>query len=233
MTMPSLCRATMLFSLSIVLSSSCFAETFVAGSATTEPSPTRIPNAPTLRLQEKLDAPITADFDNVPLSKALDAIRDRASINLFVDWKSIEAGPVNRNTPVTLILRDPVQTSTVITLLLRAADANLQSAIDDGVLVITTIEPPKPAVITRAYYIRDLTPGGPRQQEGDPDPIEVEQHNLAILIMETVECDKWRDNGGTIGVLCYINGKFIVKATETMHQQIEALLAQVRNKSEK
>jgi type II secretory pathway component GspD/PulD (secretin) len=52
---------------------------------------------------------------------------------------------------------------------------------------------------------------------------------LAKIIMETIQPDTWRDNGGDVGTIKQLNGMLIVTHNAAAQQQIEELLRQFRD----
>jgi hypothetical protein len=109
----------------------------------------------------------------------------------------------------------------------------------------------KPAeLLTRVYDLRDLMMnvgdypfagkiGAPAGREvmvvGDQgakpatQPSRAERVDQLIkLILDTVNIDTWRDNGGTIGAIREISGLLVVTQTADAHKQIETLLGQLR-----
>jgi hypothetical protein len=52
--------------------------------------------------------------------------------------------------------------------------------------------------------------------------------DLIKLIMDTVNTDSWRDNGGTSGAIRDLSGLLVVTQTADAHKQIQTLLGQLR-----
>jgi hypothetical protein len=94
----------------------------------------------------------------VPLSDAVEFLRDVTSTNLFVNWKALEAAGVDRNTVVTARLRDVKFAKALKTILNDAGGGTvkLNYEVDDGVITISTEEDLSRNVNTRVYDIRDL-----------------------------------------------------------------------------
>ena len=113
------------------------------------------------------------------------------------------------------------------------------------------IEEKPPEVVTRVYDLRDLMMNvgdypftgkigvpamkefvhaggnggsGPATQPTRADRVA----DLIKLIMDTVNVDSWRDNGGTAGAIRDLSGLLVVTQTADAHKQIETLLGQLR-----
>jgi protein involved in polysaccharide export with SLBB domain/beta-lactamase regulating signal transducer with metallopeptidase domain len=81
------------------------------------------------------------NFEAVALGDAIDFLRDISGANLFVNWKSLEAAGLDKNTPVTLRVRN-VSFGKVLDLLLQSAggsDVKLAYTVDQGVISISAV----------------------------------------------------------------------------------------------
>jgi hypothetical protein len=81
-------------------------------------------------------------FDAIGLSDVVDFLRDIAGANIYVNWRALEAAGIDRNTPVTMRLRD-TRFKQVLTQLCRDVsggdkEAKVDFAMEDRVLVIST-----------------------------------------------------------------------------------------------
>jgi hypothetical protein len=76
----------------------------------------------------------------------------------------------------------------------------------------------------------------PSSRPSTPADLEREQRNevseqLRSLIMETIDPDSWRDNGGSLGALRELNGQLIVSQAARNHEALAQLLKQLRETS--
>jgi len=97
-------------------------------------------------------------FDQVGFSDVIDFLRDVSGANLFVNWKSLEAAGIDRNTPVTARLHN-VKVSKALNVILDSVgggQTKLGYTVDDGVITISTQEDLSKNVVVRVYDIRDL-----------------------------------------------------------------------------
>jgi hypothetical protein len=161
------------------------------------------------RALKSLGKAVKANFDNVPLEAALNDVAQSSGVDLIADWKSIEAAGVQRDTQVTLNLRQGASAEQVLGWVLRSAGGDaLGFAIDHGVVVVAPQERIERMVITRAYPLASLADDGPAV-EG--------------LVRDTVAPNSWRESGGPASVR-FFNGQLFVTATEPNHRQVERLL---------
>lgn len=238
--------------LTIALASPLFAATPVPPPATRPASPAVVGVAPGRALAAKLP---DIKLDNIPLSDAIDFVRDVSGANIHVNWRALELLNVTRQMPVSVQLFN-VTTRRVLRSLLDETGAGemLTFYVDEDVVEITTKEISDQKLITRVYPVEDLvmvipdfnqTPsfnldsqtnqtsgqgggGGGGQslfgggQSGQEERTETRQqraNGLVTLIMETIQPEVWRENGGTSSVR-YFNGHLIVTAPRSIHQQI-------------
>ena len=111
-------------------------------------------------VQAQLDRKLPeVKFDAVSLSDVIDFLRDVSGLNVFVNWKSLEAAGVERNTPVTAQLHD-VKFSKALNIILAQSvgggQTKLGYTLDEGVITISTADELAKNVVVRVYDIRDL-----------------------------------------------------------------------------
>jgi hypothetical protein len=96
-------------------------------------------------------------LDGVPLTDALDFLRDISGVNLVVNWKALEDAGVTRDTPISLRLRSiPLRKALELILSEAGGGDKLTYDIDDGIVEITTQELADSRMITKVYPIEDL-----------------------------------------------------------------------------
>lgn len=123
---------------------------------------------------------------------------------------------------------------------------NLSYLIKNGVLLITSIDSAQATTVTRTYVVRDLVqPWTPPavDRPGSPVPVPAgtqvvwgasedfpfseDFDTLIQLVQENVSPDSWLDNGGQ-GTISGFRGLLIVSQCERMHDEVEALLKEIR-----
>jgi hypothetical protein len=163
------------------------------------------------RAAQVLRRTLSVKFDNAPLVQALDFIAENAGIDVMPDWKGLEGVGVDRNSPVSLNLRQGAPVEQVLTWILRSAAGGdaVGYALDHGVIVVAPQDRLERMVITRAYPI-----GGDLANSGQ---------GLEQLVRDTVAPHSWRETGGA-GAVRFFNNRLFVTTTEPNHRQVERLL---------
>jgi len=107
----------------------------------------------------QLDRQLPAlQFDAVGFSDVIDFLRDVSGANIFVNWKSLEAAGIDRNTPVSASLRN-IKFAKALNVILDSVgggQTKLGYTIDEGVITISTADDLSKNVVVRVYDIRDL-----------------------------------------------------------------------------
>ena len=110
-------------------------------------------------IQAQLDRTLPElKFDAVGFSDVIDFLRDVSGSNIFVNWKSLEAAGIDRNTPVTASLHN-VKFAKALNVILDSVgggQTKLGYTIDEGVITISTADDLAKNVVVRVYDIRDL-----------------------------------------------------------------------------
>jgi len=111
-------------------------------------------------VRQLLQRPIAAvEFNEQPLDKIIQWMRDALGANIVVDWKALEAAGVSKDAIVTLQLRN-TPFETVLKNVLKVAGGTMPLAyvIEDGVIQISTPPPggPPPGIAMPS----GLSPGG-------------------------------------------------------------------------
>jgi beta-lactamase regulating signal transducer with metallopeptidase domain len=202
-------------------------------------------------LQNKLDRMIPEmNLDAQRFSDVIDFLRDLSGANIFVNWKSLEAAGVERDTPVTARFRN-IRFGKLLSIVLDAVSGGQQKlayAKDEGVITISTVADLSKNVVVRVFDIRDLLvippsyvapqlagdlPGPatmPTTAPASPAPPTREElvKSLIKLIEDTVATPTWQDRGGSAGALRELQGQLIITQTPENHAQIHVLLEQLR-----
>jgi beta-lactamase regulating signal transducer with metallopeptidase domain/type II secretory pathway component GspD/PulD (secretin) len=189
------------------------------------------------------------NFSAVPFADCIDFLRDVTNVNIFVNWKALEASGVDRATVVSARLRD-VKFSKALKMILKdvgGADVKLGYEVDDGVITISTEEDLAKNVVTRVYDIRDLIidpgddplndfvgaetskPGATsRPATQAQSPREQAVKLITQLLQDTIAPDSWKDKGGAAGSVRELSGQLIITQNPENQSAIELLLRQLR-----
>jgi hypothetical protein len=101
------------------------------------------------------------NFDNMPLSTVLDSFRDTAKVNVHVNWRSLEAAGITRDTAVTLKVRD-VSIAKAMDLVFDGLNGGKDKfscmywVVDEGVVEIATGEALNNTSKTKVFDVGDL-----------------------------------------------------------------------------
>ena len=198
--------------------------------------------ANTAAAQRKLGAVAPeVNLNAVAIGDAIDYVRDLTDLNVFVNWRALEATGIDRQAPVTVRLKN-VPVEQALRFILRDASGGggvaLDYAVIDGVVHITTAEELASDVKVRVYNVERLlhnlpttAPAGAAMgmggMEAAADPNYEKAQRVIQIIRETVAPDSWRDAGGNVGSIREINGRLVVAQTETNHAQIAKLLEEI------
>ena len=189
----------------------------------TAPKLAPISAAPTLRQRQfgmdltpveakALEHRLPADWrTNEGLQSALRRIGDRENLNVFFNWRPLEAAGARRDTPVTV----PVAGMTVgdaIEKILASHHPPLAASFDEGVLTISTRGDIQRNTITRVYDVRDLM------------RTAAEQKHLTDALQRDLEPTSWRDAGGSVGSIRVLSGQLIVTQTPVTQYDLQVYL---------
>ncbi len=109
-----------------------------------------------LKLEEHLDLP----FENNEFANVIGFLRQSTGLNIFVNWPALETAGVERETPITLRLRNvPAEQALKLVLAQASAvliDEELDFTIVDGILNISTESDLTRDTVVQVYDIRDL-----------------------------------------------------------------------------
>jgi hypothetical protein len=191
-----------------------------------------------LRLDER---PVVHDLDlsDATFENAIDRLRTLTGANIVVHWGALEGAGVGKTTPVKVRLWD-VKPNAALSAILACVqpDITVPLAWDerDGIVTVSTTDDLRSGW-TKVYDVRDLLqamgakPGVSKGQAAEEEvartSAEVEDE-LARIIVETVEPESWRDNGGTVGSIRYFAGWFLVTQNFEGHRKVERLLHELR-----
>ena len=97
-------------------------------------------------------------FDAIPFADVIDFLRDVTGANIEVRWRTLEAAGIDRNTPVTIRLRDVRFSKALQSILgdVGGGTVKIGYTVGEGVITISTEEELSKDTLTRVYDIRDL-----------------------------------------------------------------------------
>jgi hypothetical protein len=178
------------------------------------------------RIEFILDQPLPSplDYPETPLNTITSIISEELDIPVKFDTKALEAIAVSPDVEVTVSLRN-VTLRSALELMLGQVEG-LTYIVDKEVLLITTEDEANKRLEVRVYRVDDLVrPDGAKSEPIDEDRFDA----LHDIIVSTVEHDSWTENGtGEGDILNFAPGMFVVSQTHRVHEQINRLLAEIR-----
>jgi len=191
-----------------------------------------------------------AKLDDVPLSDAIDFLRDIAGVNVTVDWKALEAANISKDTQINLNLHD-ISAAKVLSLILPHAGPGdlLTYYVDQDVIEITTRTVADQKMITVVYYVQDLLQpndifdytianissgsaqvtgagggsGGSQSLSASQTPqakTAADKADQLIKLIETVVRPDIWRDNGGTASMAYLNGNLIVTAPRSVQEAI-------------
>jgi tetratricopeptide (TPR) repeat protein len=204
----------------------------------TEPVPTARDRAVYDRLEENLKE-IASEAQG--LEKVMNFVRDTMGVNVIVNWAALSAAGVDRNSPVTVSMKEVPFRKALKTILTQAdkGKGSLVFCVQDGTLVVTTRADlmSERFQVVKTYDVRDLLAGFPvpiaatGTQPAFQDPAERRKRAMANLIETikiTVAPESWQQAGGTGGTIQEADGRLTIKQTADNQLAIYNLLTQLR-----
>ena len=230
---------------------------FVVSSATRPVGPPPVQRGYVYPPDGKIDTVLKQRLPSVRLRQAslevaIDWLRSETGANLFVDWQALKAANIDRSSKVDVDLHD-VSLAQTLDYTLRSTlqdTAALLWDVQDNVIVISSEGSTAQHGLVKIYDVRDLMESelakqkarwdswvkehGPYQPSNPPLSAEPTWDELAEtfkkIITDHVGEDTWRDNGGTVGTICELTGRLIIRQTWLNHLKVEALLDELREK---
>jgi hypothetical protein len=175
--------------------------------------------------QKALIAPMPdQQFTGVRLLDAINELRQKAGVNLLVNWKSMALIHISPDTWVTVSLHGKTLKSaleTVFTVVGADRVGDWVINVEDGMIVVTSKDDFSKNVSVRVYDVHDMI-GRPaadeRQRRADA---------LVALIENQIEPASWKQRGGQVGAIREINGQLIVTQTPQNQQKLAKLLGDI------
>lgn len=191
----------------------------------------KLPPGKTISRQSAAEAAVRSALDEVvefgtketTLAALAKQLGEKYEIAVVLDLAELKA---HEKSPETTV--DPLVGKTSLRKALRAMLKvhDLTIVVRNDALVITSTAAAELETPVRLYQVHDLVVA-PNDPDGRPD-----YYALIDLITATIEPESWREAGGTQGEVKSFDGPgvmaLVVTQTEEIHEQIEALLADLR-----
>lgn len=195
---------------------------------TTAPAPSSAPAKGDDPLERRL--PLVS-FAETPLQDAVDYLRDKAELNIIVDWPRLEQIGITPEAKVQARLRNVPVSKCLDVLCAQQITAGRDHAawvFDRGVVTITTRSSLSHAV-TKVYDLADIV--GTFDQSGQMESGKWLE-DVSALLVSTIDSDTWEDHGGSGTIRIFKkNNCLVIRQTEDVHTDVESLLAKLRERA--
>ncbi len=155
-------------------------------------------------------APLGVDFREAPLEEVIDYLQTEFGIPMVLDGSSLDEMGIASDEPVTINLPNGVMLESILRHLLRPLE--LTFIVRDEMLLITSQDTAESTLDVRVYPIEDL--GAIAMKE---------------MLLKTVAPATWQADGqGEGNIDDTIPGSLVIRQTYAVHQEIAAVLKQIR-----
>jgi hypothetical protein len=167
------------------------------------------------------------ELDGATLTDVIDFLRDVSSANIYVNWRSLEGAGVKRDAPVFCKLRNVGFARALDVVLDSVAPANVRLGytVDDGVIMVSTLDDLRLDTSTHVYDVRDLLAGNPTTTSAD---YAAALRRLHDRITAEVDPESWQAGSGKSGLVREMGGQLIVTQSATNHVAVTFTLARLR-----
>ena len=173
--------------------------------------------------------PESTDLSGLSARDALLRVGAAYKLPLVVNWPSMEAAGVDRETKLDLTLPAGTRADRALSLVLDqlgGGGAALGWTDYDGAVIVGTQELVNSYVETAVFDVRRLLAPKADAPEGQSPEERVDR--LKTIITTTVASDAWQDNGGVAGKIAELDGQLVVTATPQMLRDVAKLLEVLR-----
>ncbi|MFI5377799.1 MAG: hypothetical protein ACHRHE_00715 [Tepidisphaerales bacterium] len=194
---------------------------------------------------------LAVDFDRTPLEQAISQMERSTGATLLVLWETPKRKGEGIPTLYPITLKAPkISLNLALRLVLAQVSGtggeHLTYDVDDNMVIIRWTSDDPPDQVLRVYDVRDIITeamkgparwtlrlgggarGGGRANSLEPVTEASAIQDLSDIIKEEVDRENWVDNGGRSGELHYFGGMLVISQTPANHQQIEDILAKLR-----
>jgi hypothetical protein len=176
---------------------------------------------------EALEKKVAKGVKGAPFEETLQNLSNLINKPIYLDKKSLEDAGLDMMRPVTI--PDDVTARTALRAVLQAQ--GLTFVIKDKVIQVVTLEKARENLVTRAYYIGDVTANGPFSGGATWGPgIDFQQHlsNAQVIvdaISKSIDPMIWKERGGPASITYHpLSGALIVRAPAEVHSSLGAAL---------
>ncbi|MBI1372771.1 MAG: hypothetical protein GC159_08425 [Phycisphaera sp.] len=162
---------------------------------------------------------VTLNLANVPADKALKLILDQVGGDLVPLGYTVDDGVVTISTLENLGKNTVIHSYDIRDLLVQAP--NFTEAPEFDLAAISSSGGGGGGGGGRSLFSESSS----GNEGGGPEELALQ---IQTLIRDTVDPDNWRQNGGLVSSMSYLNGNLIINTTSANHRAILSLLGQLR-----
>jgi hypothetical protein len=174
-----------------------------------------------------LNSPIKAQWRNSALRDVIEYLSTVSGQVLFIDKRAMEELNLTEESPVSFFAPREVTMRTALRKILQ--DNGMTYVVKDEVIYITSQQRAKDMMVTKTYYVGDLTTGlGPLGNPLQVGPLIAAQQEMenariiADMIKEQLDPSSWQGGGGA-GTITYspLNKAFIIRQSAEVHSLLK------------
>ena len=174
----------------------------------------------------RLDAKLPEiNFAGNDLVDVIDFLRDVSGTNIFVNWKALERGKITKETKVDCKLKEVKFAKALQTILdsVSTKETKLSYVIDEGIIVISTVEDLDGTAITTKTYNIQFTLNA-------ADEATNKKHKAALIkmITGTIAPRSWKHTEEGFEQIVEKDGQWVITQTEGAHRAIANLFEQLK-----
>jgi hypothetical protein len=194
-------------------------------------------------------------LENVTIREALDLLEAQTGVAVEVRWRSFRERrpPITPDQRINILIERASLRSAIEQIFGQAYEVGALVIMPGEPVVVDYL--PSRSRLTRVYDVRDLIYAGGEHytQRIAPNDLKPEQRlngarsglffvpkmdswdlyhaiedSVVTSILDTIEPDSWRSNGGLDGSISFLHGRLVITQTPQAHHQIVELLDQLR-----
>jgi hypothetical protein len=183
------------------------------------------PTAAELKILQSLNTGITPQFQNSRLEDVADYLSTLIGLPIVLDKAALDELSLNYNSPVTFVLKRPVEARTALRGILRSI--GMTFVVRDGTVFVTSPSRARDYLTVKAYSLGDLVipVGNPFVPVGDPLQEAFNVQSLIDMILSTVDPESWDVRGGPGTIRYYAPTRaLVVRQSQEVQVSLKASL---------
>jgi hypothetical protein len=201
--------------------------------ATGKEPPTDPPSDPALATLSKMLPPLPPQRPQT-LGEALQLIQNVSGQQILVEWSQLIGAGIEPKMQIDLAWPPaPMTVGECLKVILASSADSLRVTRQGNLIIITTEDELRRYTRLAGYNIRDLIETMIKNRRSDPAREAPLTHQEAVdrlmkALVDTIDPDSWRDNGGDIGSIEEIMGVLVIQQTAENQDAIRKMLDDLR-----